>query len=164
MIAIGQNRTRQSAFHSLNNLPRRLLQSFAELGCGSVQEIDTPKLQAWFYRKGRVKVATAAAYLFGIQHFLAWYRRAEACRQQCSQSTHSRRTEEIHDQQRTPKIDGGSLDEIKADPELINEVRDAVLKYASPEELREFASKLRVAGNAEAAYDLEELADQREGR
>ena len=56
------------------------------------------------------------------------------------------------------------LDEIKADPELINEVRDAVLKYASPEELREFASKLRVAGNAEAAYDLEELADQREGR
>jgi hypothetical protein len=56
------------------------------------------------------------------------------------------------------------LDEIKADPELINEVRDAVLKYASPEELREFASKLRVAGNAEAAYDLKELADQREGR
>jgi hypothetical protein len=56
------------------------------------------------------------------------------------------------------------LGEIKADPELINEMRDAVLKYASAEELREFASKLRVAANAEAAYDFEELADQREGR
>src|SRR6202022_1420738 len=50
-----------------------------------------------------VKVSTAAAYIFGIQHFFGGYRRAEASRQQCSQSTHSRRTEEIHDQQRTPK-------------------------------------------------------------
>ena len=33
-----------------------------ELGCSSLEEIDTPKLQSWFYRKARsVKVATAAA-------------------------------------------------------------------------------------------------------
>ena len=38
-----------------------------------MQEIDTPKLQAWFYRKARrVKVATAAAYLFAVKHFLGW--------------------------------------------------------------------------------------------
>jgi integrase len=44
-----------------------------ELGCDSVQEIDTFKLQTWFYQKARsVKISTAAAYVFAVQHFLAW--------------------------------------------------------------------------------------------
>jgi integrase len=44
-----------------------------ELGSGCVQEIDTPKLQTWFYNKARlVKVATVAAYLFAVKHFLNW--------------------------------------------------------------------------------------------
>jgi integrase len=46
----------------------------AELGCASVEEIDTHKLQAWFYRKARtVKIATVAAYLFAVKHFLGWH-------------------------------------------------------------------------------------------
>jgi integrase len=59
-------------------LLRAWASEIAELGCGSVQEIDTPKLQAWFYRKARrVKVATAAAYLFAVKHFLGWCKEDE---------------------------------------------------------------------------------------
>lgn len=44
-----------------------------EHNCSCVQEIDTGKLQRWFYAKARtVKVATAAAYIFHVQHFLKW--------------------------------------------------------------------------------------------
>jgi site-specific recombinase XerC len=44
-----------------------------EHNCSCVQEIDSAKLQKWFYAKARtVKVATAVAYLFWIKHFLAW--------------------------------------------------------------------------------------------
>jgi hypothetical protein len=43
----------------------------SDIDCGSVQEIDAAKLQAWFYRKARTtKIATAAAYLFAVRHFL----------------------------------------------------------------------------------------------
>jgi integrase len=44
-----------------------------EHDCSCVQEIDTFKLQKWFYAKARtVKVSTAAAYLFWIKPFLKW--------------------------------------------------------------------------------------------
>jgi integrase len=44
-----------------------------ELGCTCVQEVDTTKLQTWLYNKARtVKMATAAAYLFAVKHFLSW--------------------------------------------------------------------------------------------
>jgi hypothetical protein len=128
-----------------------------------VQEIDTQSYKHGYRKARHVKVATAAAYsAFNILSPGIGERKLVG-NNAASQLTPDERkkfmTNNAHQ-----KIDGGSLDEIKADPELINEVRDAVLKYASPEELREFASKLRVAGNAEAAYDLKELADQREGR
>jgi hypothetical protein len=43
------------------------------LGCSCVQKVDTLKLQTWFYEKCRsVRIATAAAYLFAVKHFLAW--------------------------------------------------------------------------------------------
>jgi hypothetical protein len=64
--------------------------------------------------------------------------------------------------------------EIQSDPELREEIFGVTLRHAPPEILREFASKLRDAGHANralcghkmggSAYDLELLADQREGR
>ncbi len=45
------------------------------LDCSCVQEISTKKLQIWFYAKARsVKISTARAYLFAVQHFLKWVR------------------------------------------------------------------------------------------
>jgi integrase len=42
-------------------------------GCTCVEDIDTGKLQSWFYRKTKtVKVSTAAGYLFAVGHFLRW--------------------------------------------------------------------------------------------
>ena len=52
---------------------RRFATEIVEIGCLSIQEICTANLQSWFYMKARlVKVQTAAAYLFHIQHFLDW--------------------------------------------------------------------------------------------
>jgi len=53
--------------------------------------------------------------------------------------------------------------EIKADPKLRKEIWRAIVEYASPEELREFAASFRAAALHDVAYDLETLADQRYG-
>ena len=46
-----------------------------EMGCTCVQEIATSHCQGWFNAKTRsVKIHTARAYNFAVQHFLAWCR------------------------------------------------------------------------------------------
>lgn len=54
---------------------RQWAADLTEMGCTCVQEIDTPKMQAWFAAKSRrVKIRTARAYNFAVQHFLNWAR------------------------------------------------------------------------------------------
>jgi len=46
-----------------------------EMGCTCVQEIETRHCQGWFNAKTRsVKIRTARAYNFAVQHFLNWAR------------------------------------------------------------------------------------------
>jgi integrase len=52
---------------------RRWAAEMTELECDCVQEVNTQKLQTWFYRKAReVKIATAAVYTYQIRTFLNW--------------------------------------------------------------------------------------------
>jgi propanediol dehydratase small subunit len=56
---------------------------------------------------------------------------------------------------------GSYWDEIHADPELSKALITKGLRTASPETLRQQAALSRERGNADLAYYLEELADDR---
>ena len=59
--------------------------------------------------------------------------------------------EEAFEELLTDNISARHFSEFRSDPELQKEILGAMLKHASPEILREFASKLRAAGHADGA-------------
>jgi integrase len=67
-----ERRTLRSANWNRDN--RYILRKWAaEIGCETVQELTTAALQTWFNAKlSKVKVQTAAAYLYQVQTFLNW--------------------------------------------------------------------------------------------
>ena len=60
--------------------------------------------------------------------------------------------EEAFEELLTDNISARHFSEFRSDPELQKEILGAMLKHASPEILREFASKLRAAGHADGAF------------